>query len=85
MVPSLVNPTCDTAELIPTTEARTDTGGDGARLNGGDGGGVADGGVADGGGAEPVPIWESCAPAGMAGLRAPLPGPVMAAGMVPSA
>ena len=52
MVPSLVNPTCDTAELIPTTEARTDTGGDGARLNGGAGGGVADGGVADGGGAD---------------------------------
>ncbi len=80
MVPSLVNPTCDTTELIPTTEARTDTGGDGAKLNGGDGGGVA-----DGGGAEPVPVWESCAPAGMAGLTSPLPGPVMAAGMVPSA
>ncbi len=49
MVPSLVNPPCDSAESIPTTEARTDTGGDGARLNGGDGGGVADGGGADGG------------------------------------
>jgi hypothetical protein len=78
MVWSLFSPTCTRLELIPTVEARTDTGGEDFRLNGA--------GAGAGGGDGVCVAVRSVLACGSrsagGGLAA---GLVMAAGMVPSA
>ncbi len=76
MVWSLFSPTWTRLELMPTVEARTDTGGEDFRLNGAGGGAGA-------GATVPVrSVLARGSRSGGGGLRA---GLVRAAGMVPSA